>query len=122
MRLNLTKLTADHPVHTFTCGCKPGATEIDDYLRTSALLEQEAGFSVIWVVIDTEATREVDVIVGFFTLSPVGVRVNPTVTAAVGPPHISSPSVGRWLLGRLGVAVKHQRETSDVTRSRPLEI
>jgi len=86
-----------------------GRSRIDDYLKTSALLEREAGFSVTWVVIDTAVTQAEDVIVGFFTLSPVGVRVNPIVTAAVGLPHISYPSVGGWLLGRLGVAVKQPR-------------
>lgn len=108
MAFKLTKLTATHPVHAFTCGTRPGAPEIDDYLKTSALQEQSAGLSVVWVVIDTDAKRENDVIVGFFTLSPVVIRVNPAVTAAVGLPQISYPSVGGWLLGRLGVAVGHQ--------------
>lgn len=107
----LAKLTSDHPVHAFTCGTKSGANEIDDYLHTSALQEQEAGLSVVWLVIDTDATREEDVVVGFFTLSPVGVRVNPAVTAAVGLQSIRYPSVGGWLLGRLGVAVRHQGGT-----------
>jgi len=108
MTLTLTKLTAEYPVHAFACGSRPGAAEIDDYLKTSAPLERESGLSVVWVVIDTALTQAEDAIVGFFTLSPLGVRVNPIITAAVGLPHISYPSVGGWLLGRLGVAVKHQ--------------
>ena len=107
MPLKLTTLTADHPVHAFTCGSKPGAEEIDEYFKTSALLEQENGLSAVWVVIDTEATRAEDEIVGFFTLSPVAVKVNPVVTEAIGL-RIAYPAVGGWLLGRLGVAVQHQ--------------
>jgi len=74
MTLTLTKLTAEYPVHAFTCGSRPGAAEIDDYLKTSAPLERESGLSVVWVVIDTALTQAEDAIVGFFTLSPLGVR------------------------------------------------
>lgn len=127
MRLELTKLTADHPIHAFTCGTKPGAKEIDNYLKTSALPEQEAGLSVVWVVVDTDAGREEDVLVGFFTLSPVMVKVNAVVTAAVGLQHITYPSIGGWLLGRLGVAVKHQggdmgRDLVAAARDKALEL
>lgn len=111
MTLQLTKLTAAHPVHAFTCGTKPGAPEIDDYLKTSALKEQEAGLAVVWVLVDTDASQEEHGIVGFFTLSPTTVRINPTVTTAMGLPPVPYPSVGGWLLGRLGVAVTHQKGT-----------
>ncbi len=127
MPLKLTKLTSDHPVHAFTCGTKPGAKEIDDYLRTSALQEQEAGLSAVWVVIDTDAERVDNVVVGFFTLSPVTVKVNPAVTAAVGLQSVSYPAVGGWLLGRLGVAVSHQggtmgRDLVAAARDKALEL
>jgi hypothetical protein len=125
--LKLTKLTSGHAVNAFTCGTKPGATEIDDYIRTSALQEQEAGLSVVWLVIDTDADRAEDAIVGFFSLSPVTVKVNPAVTAAVGLQSISYPAIGGWLLGRLGVAVKHQggtmgRDLVAAARDKALEL
>ena len=124
--MKLTKLTADHPVQAFTCGSKPGAEEIDGYFRTSALLEQENGLSAVWVLIDTDATRDDDRIVGFFTLSPVGVKVNPVVTEAIGL-RIAYPAVGGWLLGRLGVAVQHQgdevgRDLVAAARDKALEL
>ena len=111
MALRLTKLNPDLPVHAFTCGTKPGAPEIDDYLRTRAQQEQDAGLSVVWVLVDDEVEGPDGVIVGFFTLSPMTVRVNPVVTEAIGLPQLSYPTIGGYLLGRLGVNVMHQGGT-----------
>lgn len=104
----LTRLTDAHPVGAFTSGTRPGAADIDAYLHTSALAEQAAGLSAVWVAVDPAATRAIEVIVGYFTLSPVGVRLSPVVTAAFALPAVSYPTVGGYLPGRLGVAAAHQ--------------
>jgi GNAT superfamily N-acetyltransferase len=103
----LVRLDASHPVTAFTCGAKPGAREIDEYLHTSALAEQAAGLSMVWVVEDTSADAPEARIVGFYTLSPVSVRLDKQLMAAVG---ITAPymSIGGWLLGRMGIAAQHQ--------------
>ena len=108
MRYFLTRLTESHPVHAFTSGTRPGAAEIDAYLRTSALTEQSAGLSTVWVAEDPNATQDDAVIVGYFTLSPVVVRISPAVTAAFDLPPVPYAAVGGYLLGRLGVASNRQ--------------
>jgi hypothetical protein len=80
----LIRLVATHPVAAFTCGMRPGAAEIDRYLREQALSEQAARLSAVWVVEDTNANARNDVIVGFFTLSPVRVRLSPVLMERVG--------------------------------------
>lgn len=104
---HLVKLTAEHPVHAFTCGTRPGAGAIDEYLRDNALTEQGAGLSTVWVAVDPGAKGEADVIVGYFTLSPVSVKIVPAVIAAFSLPPVSYP-IGGYLLGRLGVAERQQ--------------
>jgi len=105
---HLTRLDELHPVRAFTCGTRPGAADIDAYLHTSALAEQAAGLSTVWVAVDRTAERQEEVIVGYFTLSPVGVRISPAVTAAFALPSVPYAAVGGYLLGRLGVASNRQ--------------
>ena len=103
----LVRLRADHPVDTFTSGTRPGAAEIDAYLRDSALIEQQQHLAAVWVVEDAAAAPGDPGIVGFFTLSPVSVRVDGAVLTSFG---IAAPyrTIGGWLLGRMGLAVRHQ--------------
>lgn len=108
MTFQLAKLTEAHPVHAFTSGTRPGAAEIDAYLRASALAEQAAGLSTVWVAVNPRATRDEDVLVGYFTLSPVSVRISPAVTTAFALPPVPYAAVGGYLLGRLGVAAARQ--------------
>lgn len=105
---HLVRLNATHPVDAFTCGKRPGAAEVNAYLRERALVEQAARLAAVWVVEDTSATAPADRLVGFFTLSPVSVRLSPAVMAATG---IVAPysTVGGWLLGQMGIAVQYQR-------------
>ena len=103
----LIRLDANHPVAAFTCGTRPGAAEIDRYLREQALIEQAARLSAVWVVEDTNANALNDAIVGFFTLSPVSVRLSPLLMERIGV-HAPYLSLGGWLLGKMGVAVQHQ--------------
>ncbi|MEK7239522.1 MAG: hypothetical protein AAB224_02975 [Gemmatimonadota bacterium] len=91
----------------FSCGTRPGAADVDKYLRERAHTEQAARIAAVWVVEDTAATTREGRIVGFFTLSPVGVRLSPVIMAAMEvmvPYH----TMGGWLLGRMGLAVQHQ--------------
>lgn len=105
----LVRLDSSHPVTAFTCGTKLGAKEIDEYLHHSALAEQAAGLSMVWIVDDASAVAPAERIVGFYTLSPVSVRLDKQLMAAVG---ITAPymSIGGWLLGRMGLATQHQRQ------------
>jgi GNAT superfamily N-acetyltransferase len=103
----LTKLSETHAIDAFTCGTRPGAAEIDRYLRESALTEQAAGLASVWVVEDVSASTREDQLVGVFTLSPVSVRISPDLLAAMG---IAAPyaQIGGWLLGRMGLSIRHQ--------------
>ncbi len=103
----LVRLHENHPVAAFTCGTRRGAADIDRYLREQALIEQAARLSAVWVVEDTNANAPSDALVGFFTLSPVSVRLSPLLMERMG---VNAPylSIGGWLLGKMGVAVQHQ--------------
>ena len=103
----LVRLHDEHPVDAFSGGTRPGAADVDKYLRERAHTEQAARIAAVWVVEDTAATTREGRIVGFFTLSPVGVRLSPVIMEAMG---IMAPShtMGGWLLGRMGLAVPHQ--------------
>jgi GNAT superfamily N-acetyltransferase len=100
----LERLDERHHVSTFTCGSRPGAADIDDFLRTRALAEQSEGLSSTTVVVDTSSLG----IVGFFTLSPLSIGIDTEVRSALGLGEARYARVGGYLLGRLGVAVEHQ--------------
>ena len=103
----LLRLHDEHPVDAFSCGTRPGAADVNKYLRESARTEQAARIAAVWVVEDTAATTREGRIGGVFTLSPVGVRLSPVLMEAMGimvPYH----TMGGWLLGRMGLAVQHQ--------------
>jgi len=103
----LVRLHDGHPVDAFTSGTRPGAADIDKYLRESALTEQAGRLAAVWVVEDTTAAARADRIVGFFTLSPVSVRLSPALMQGMG---IAATylMIGGWLLGRMGLAKQHQ--------------
>lgn len=98
----LEALAAHHSVAGFTSG----DAAIDAFLRTTAVAEQTMGLSSITVAVDPRAG---DIIVGFFTLSPLSIRIDPRVLAALGLESVPYPSVGGYLLGRLGVDQRYQR-------------
>lgn len=103
----LVRLNKEHAVDTFTCGTRPGAAEIDRYLRESALAEQAGRLAAVWIVEDTAAEEREGQIVGFFTLSPVSVKLSPKLLEAV---QVDAPyaAIGGWLLGRMGLAERLQ--------------
>jgi len=104
----LTPLTESCPVGAFTCGARTGAAEINEYFRTRAMAEQSAGLSSVTVAINPHAVLDADVVVGFFTLSPLSIPISSAVLDAVGMRGVSYRSIGGYLLGRLGVAKPYQ--------------
>ena len=98
----LEPLTSRHSVAGFTSG----DAAIDSFLRASALAQQAMGLSGVTVAVDPHAD---EAIVGFFTLSPLSIRIDPRVTTALGLGTIPYPSVGGYLLGQLGVDRSYQR-------------
>lgn len=100
--LRLEPLGAHHPIAQFASG----NAAIDAYLQTSALAEQQMGLSRITVALDPKAQ---DAVIGFLTLSPLSIRIDPGVLAALGLAAVPYPAVGGYLLGRLGVDRRYQR-------------
>ncbi|MBC7672465.1 MAG: GNAT family N-acetyltransferase [Polaromonas sp.] len=105
-RFSLVQLAPTHDLERFACGKHPGAAEIDEYLKTSALAEQSAGLSQVWVALDSHDAA----VAGYFTLSPLSVPISPEVLAQLGMGTVPYRAVGGYLLGRLGVAVHRQGE------------
>ena len=93
-------LTAAHVVSGFECG----DAEIEEFLRERASVEQAARFSQVYVT----ANRAGEV-AAYFTLSPVGVRVEPVLLKSLRMLSAPYPVIGGFLLGRLGVASAPQR-------------
>lgn len=93
----------------FSCGSRDGAQEIDAYLHSSALLEQEQRLSAVWILEDDLTEEHESRIAGFFSLSPVSVRIAPQVLAA-NRLDVPYAQIGGWLLGRMGLAEQYQGE------------
>jgi predicted N-acetyltransferase YhbS len=76
-------------------------------MRNHAVTEQAMGLSSVTVAIDVMKDGKV---VGYFSLSPLSIRLDPRVLATLGLPadRIPYPSVGGFLLGRLGVEKSYQ--------------
>jgi ribosomal protein S18 acetylase RimI-like enzyme len=100
----LERLGDGHPVTAFSCGARAGAAEIDRFLHADAWTEQCLGLSTTTIAVDPATTE----IVGFYTLSPHTVRIDPSVLKALGMPDVQDKQVGGYLLGRLGVSAAHQ--------------
>lgn len=107
MSFQLERLDAGHPVASFCSGDHADGAAIDLFLREQAAVEQAAGWSATTVAIDRQAANASDLIVGFFTLSPLSLRADPAVLRALGV-GAAYPQAGGYLLGRLGVAVQWQ--------------
>lgn len=106
MTFRLERLRIDQPVAHFTAGDRPGAADIDDFLRSRAWSEQQQGWSATTVAVDPNVASE-RTVVGYFTLSPLTLRVDAAVLRLVTPERVY-PAIGGYLLGRLGVAVHWQ--------------
>jgi GNAT superfamily N-acetyltransferase len=90
----LVPLAPNHHVGAFTCG----AVEVDQFLRERAAVEQALRLSQVYVTVDRD-----DAVCAFFTLSPITVRVDPSLLARLGMGDVPYPAIGGFLLGRLGV-------------------
>jgi len=108
-RFPLVQLATHHDVSGFSCGKRQGAQEIEEYLKVSALAEQTAGLSQVWVAIDPQVSAQPG-IAGYFTLSPLSVPISPAVLDLIGLESVPYRSVGGYLLGRLGVSSQLQGE------------
>ncbi len=99
IRLSIEVLTAGHDV----AGCVTGDLAIDEYLHRLALVEQLRGLAAVHV-----ATSEALGVVGFFTLSPLGLRVDENLERALATTGLPYRQLGGYLLGRMGVDQGHQ--------------
>lgn len=98
----LETLNEKHHVNEFTCR----DAAIDRFLREHALVEQRAGLCSVTVAINAQhAAQE---LVGFFTLSPLSIPIDPGVLTALGIEQPQYRAIGGYLLGRLGVHANHQ--------------
>lgn len=107
-RFPLVQLTSNHDVEGFTCGNHPGSLEIDEFLKRSALTEQGAGLSQVWIATDPRAASFDEFVAAYFTLSPLSIPLTPAVLAALSLGSVPYRAVGGYLLGRLGVAARLQ--------------
>lgn len=80
---------------------------MDTYLQTQALVEQELGLSTVRVAVDSDAATNgppMSVpIIGFFSLGPTTINVDPRLLKSLGLPPVEYSRVGGYLLGMLGV-------------------
>jgi GNAT superfamily N-acetyltransferase len=91
-----------HQLGGFTCG----DPEIDAFLLHRAHAEQTARRSQVYVT----ANANHDVL-GYFTLSPVTVRVETALLSKLGIGAVPYPQIGGYLLGRLGVQTTFQNRS-----------
>lgn len=99
--LRLERLTATHAVAVFASG----NDEIDGYLHGRALAEQAQGLATVYVAIDHD-----DAVVGFFTLSPVSLRIDANLAQLFAARNAPYPQIGGYLLGRMGVDRRSQKQ------------
>lgn len=93
-RFHLTILSPTHIVGAFSCG----KTEIDDYLKNRAAIEQQLNLSQVYVLIDDDQR-----IWAYGTLSPVTVQIEEALLKTIGIHSAPYRSIGGYLLGRMGV-------------------
>lgn len=99
----LERLDTRHNVAAF----RSGRQSIDSYFQVRAIVEQSLGFSGVTVAVDrgassTAAPGSIEVI-GFFSLSPLSIKVAEPLLARLGLEDVPYPTLGGFLLGRLGV-------------------
>lgn len=101
MGLLIDVLNQSHHVET----CITGNPEIDLYLQTMALGEQEQGLATVHLAVDPDHN-----IVGFFTLSPLTLKLGALAALLPDIGAVRYPQVGGFLLGRMGVHRARQGE------------
>lgn len=103
--LLLQPLTERHAIAAFSCG----DAAIDAFLHSQALSEQAMGLSSVTLAVDA---KDKSTVVGFFTLSPLSINLDPRLLAAlqIDSAAIPYPRVGGYLLGRMGVKQDYARK------------
>lgn len=91
----LEPLSATHQVAL----CRTGEPLIDQYLHQDALAEQQRRIAAVYVAVNA-ANR---VVTGFFSISPLGVRLSDPLMRHHPLLKTPYPVIGGFLLGRLGV-------------------
>jgi GNAT superfamily N-acetyltransferase len=97
----ITPLAPTHEVGAFVCG----DAEIDHFLHHRAAAEQAARLSQVYVT----TSRANEAVAAYFTLSPITVRIEPTLLTTLGIGTAPYPQIGGFLLGRMGVHTEYQR-------------
>jgi len=92
-------LSAAHAVTT----CVTGTEALDSYLHRLALAEQAQGLATVHVAVDADES-----IIGFFTLSPLSLRLDQLSVALPSLAGAIYPQIGGYLLGRMGVHAARQ--------------
>jgi hypothetical protein len=92
----LVTLSSVHRTDDFFCGDQ----EIDAFLKMRATQEQHVGLSQVYVTTDSEHRVR-----GYFTISPLTVRIEPKLIETLELGDVPYPVVGGFLLGRLGVCM-----------------
>lgn len=87
-------LDATHDV----TNCVTGHAAIDHYLHAMALTEQEQGLSRVYLAVEPDRR-----VVGFFTLSPISLRLDALLSVLPVLMAAPYPQIGGYLLGRMGV-------------------
>ncbi len=89
-----------HQVQAF----ESGDPEIDEFLQRRAAGEQGLGLSQVYVT-----AGDAQQVLGYFTLSPIAVRVDASLLERLAVGGVPYPQIGGFLLGRLGVDRSIQR-------------
>ncbi len=105
--LRLEPLAPHHDTAGFDCGPKRHGPIITRYFREEALGHHALGICAATVTTDREVPARV---AGFFTLSPVSVRVDASVLKTLGLAEAPYKQIGGYLLGRLGVDQRYKGE------------
>lgn len=104
----LERLDTRHNVALF----RSGRQSIDSYLQERASVEQTLGLSGVTVAVDRDAPSTAPpgsiAVIGFFSLTPMSIKVAEPLLTKLGLPSVPYPSVGGFLLGRLGVQEEFQ--------------
>jgi GNAT superfamily N-acetyltransferase len=76
------------------------------------MVEQTLGFSSVTVAVERDAPSSARpgsiAVIGFFSLSPTSIRVAEPLLTKLGLPAVPYPTLGGFLLGRLGVQEESQ--------------
>lgn len=92
--MQIEELDAAHSV----TGCVTGHAAIDHYLHAAALTEQSQGLARVYLAVEPDRR-----VVGFFTLSPMSLRLDALLSVLPVLTATPYPQLGGFLLGRMGV-------------------